>query len=82
MSVMRGIAFRRPVGLAGLPDDMMIGEPSGFDIRAVEKIAEPLTAFAYDSAHVSFLQLAHRARAVCLQHDARAGTVSELTVAS
>jgi hypothetical protein len=30
MRVMRRVAFRRPVGLACLPDDMMIGEAIGF----------------------------------------------------
>jgi hypothetical protein len=32
MRVMRGVAFRRPVALACLPDNMMIGDPSGFDV--------------------------------------------------
>ena len=55
MSVMRGIAFRRPIGLARLPDDVMIGDPSGFDVRAVEKAtSQPLAAFADNSAHVAF----------------------------
>jgi hypothetical protein len=51
MSVMRGIAFRRPFALARLPDDMVIGDPSGFDMRAVEKDSKPLSAFADNSAH-------------------------------
>jgi hypothetical protein len=37
MGVMRRIALRRPVALACLPDDMIIGDPSGLDMRAVEK---------------------------------------------
>jgi len=51
MSVMRGIALRRPLALPRLPDDMMIGDPSGFDVRAVEKVAQPLSAFTDNSAH-------------------------------
>ena len=37
MRVMRGIALRRAIALAGLPDDVIVGDPSGFHMRAVEK---------------------------------------------
>ena len=43
MGVMRGVAFRRPVALACLPDDMIIGDPSGFDVGTVEKDPQPLS---------------------------------------
>jgi hypothetical protein len=52
MSVMRGIASRRPFALARLPDDMIIADPSGFDMRAVKKDPKPLSAFGDNSAHV------------------------------
>jgi hypothetical protein len=51
--VMRGIALRRPIALAGLPDDVIVGDPTGFHMRAVEKDSQPLSAFANNSAHVS-----------------------------
>jgi hypothetical protein len=51
MSVMRRIALRRPLALPHLPDDMIIGDPSGFDLCTVEKVAQPLSAFADNSAH-------------------------------
>jgi hypothetical protein len=53
MRVMRGVAFRRPVALAGLPDDMMIGDPSGFDVGTVEKDPQPLSSFADNAVHIS-----------------------------
>ena len=47
MSVMRGIAFRLTnIALTGLPDDMIIGDPTRLDMRAVEKHAKPVSAFA------------------------------------
>ncbi len=46
MRVMRGIALRWPIALASLPDDMIIGDPSGLDVRAIEKDPQPLPAFA------------------------------------
>jgi hypothetical protein len=47
---------------------MMIGDPSGFDVRAVEKVTQPLSAFADNSARRRFLQLVLRRI-----HDAAAG---------
>jgi hypothetical protein len=32
MRMMRGIALREPIALAALPDDMIVGDPSGFDV--------------------------------------------------
>jgi hypothetical protein len=89
MSVMRGIAFRWPVGLACLPDDMMIGEPSGFNMCAVEKISQPLAALTDDSAHVRspigawpVSHIWNRAQyTVSVQHDAFLGAATEVTVA-
>jgi hypothetical protein len=51
MCVMRRIALRRPIPLARLPDNMIIGDPSGFDMGAVEKDPEPPAALANDIAH-------------------------------
>jgi hypothetical protein len=52
MRMMRGIALRGPIALAGLPDDMIVGDPSGFDVGAVEKDSQPLSSFAGRCASV------------------------------
>ena len=51
MGVMRGIALCRPVALGRLPYDVIVGDPFGLDMRAVEKSPQPLSAFADDSAY-------------------------------
>jgi hypothetical protein len=66
VSVVRGIALRRPIALAGLPDDVIVGDPSGFHVRAVEKDTQPLSTFANDSAHVGSLELVR----LLMQHNA------------
>ena len=76
VSVMRGIALRRPIALAGLPDDVIVGDPSGFHVRAVEKDTQPLSTFANDSAHVGSLQLA---RCLNEKHGTPAGAVTAVT---
>jgi hypothetical protein len=53
MGVMRGVALRRPVALACLPDDMIIGDPTGFDVGTVEKDPQPLSSFANNIVHIS-----------------------------
>ena len=55
MGVMCGIAFGWPVALAGLPDDMIIRDPSRLDMRTIEKHAKPISACSYDAAaHIVF----------------------------
>jgi hypothetical protein len=53
MGVTRGVAFRRPVALACLPDDMIIGDPSGFDVGTVEKDPQPLSTLADNTVHIN-----------------------------
>jgi hypothetical protein len=52
MGVMRGVAFRRPVALTCLPDDMKIGDPAGFDVGTVEKDPQSLSSFADNAVHI------------------------------
>ena len=53
MGVTRGVAFRRPVVLACLPDDMIIGDPSGFDVGTVEKDPQRLSTLADNTVHIN-----------------------------
>jgi hypothetical protein len=39
---------------------VIVGDPSGFHMRAVEKDTQPLSTFADDSAHVGSLELVRR----------------------
>jgi hypothetical protein len=75
--VMRGIALRRPIALAGLPDDMIVGDPSSFDVAAVEKDSQPLSAFGDRSAHVSFSNWL--ARSALIEHPGRLEAVMQIT---
>jgi hypothetical protein len=80
MRVVRGIALRRPIALAGLPDDMIVGDPSGFDVGAVEKDSQPLAAFANRCAHVSSSN--SLAISALLKHSGELEAVMQITPAA